>query len=119
MMYGLGDGWTSGDSWVEKFLAPNVDSDKEEWSKPVPLCRHYGEAVALPNGNIVHCSSHHTVKHIVPDYGFYFDGCWKPETIAWHIGWDDYSIPSPPIQPISTIAPFSIWSNAISTNCAT
>lgn len=61
----------------------------------VPKCRHYGQTVTMPNGKTFWASSHHRRKEgeALPDFGFYLDGIWKPECIAFYIPWTDHGTP--------------------------
>lgn len=59
-------------------------------------CRHYQQEVVFPEGTTVYASSHSWKREeneVVPDLGIYLDGCWTPDTIAFHVGTPDYGIP--------------------------
>lgn len=68
-------------------------------------CRHYQQKVKLPDGTIVYASSSHSDRKDdpIPDLGIYFDGCWKPDTIAYHIGCPDMGVPIPDPKKVITI----------------
>lgn len=64
------------------------------WNK----CRHYGKAVTFPDGTIVYASSVHTKKDddLFPDLGIYMAGSWTPRSVAFHLGWQDFGLPTIP-----------------------
>lgn len=62
----------------------------------VAKCRHYGQEVVFPNGVKVWCSSHFTrtkEDEPLPDFGFYLDGIWKPQCLAFYVPWADMGLP--------------------------
>lgn len=65
----------------------------KKWEK----CRHYQAPVTMPDGTVIYASSstHDRKGAPIPDLGIYLDGCWKPDTIAYHVGCPDYSTPFP------------------------
>ena len=61
-----------------------------------PKCRHYHQAVELPNGVTVHCSSLHDSRESEPDFGLYADYSWHPQWRNEFIDWPDFKDPSNP-----------------------
>lgn len=63
-----------------------------------PPCKHYLQAISF-NGVTYFGSSHYVrePEEQKPDYGFYLDSVWKPDTIAIYTHWQDFGLPTLPI----------------------
>lgn len=71
------------------------------WSK----CRHEQKPYTLSDGTVILCSSHHRrAIELEPDLACYLDGIWKPATVAFHLGWQDYGLPYLSMTQVHVIA---------------
>lgn len=66
---------------------------------------HKQEPFCLPDGTVIHCSSHHHRGYEdEPDLACYMDSIWTPATVAFHLGWKDYGLPYLSIEQVHVIA---------------
>lgn len=94
-------------AWLaEHGLAEHSSSKAGSWSWSG--CDHRAVPYLLPNGATVYASGHHDIGHRTPDFGYYLDGIWRPKTIAFHIGWKDYGLPSLPFHQMSLLVSMAI-----------
>lgn len=76
----------------------------EEWggySQSTPICHHRMDPVPLLNGITLYASAAHSTREddeIRPDYGCYFDAIWKPDCIAFYAHWQDFGLPTLPLE---------------------
>ncbi len=66
--------------------------DWENWGSD----RHTQTGVHFPDGTTVHATSLSRASHceVVPDFGLYLDGGWRPDGMAIMLPWRDYGLPS-------------------------
>lgn len=65
----------------------------------VQKCRHYGQAVTLPDGTVVYASSMTNHKEgEAPHFGVYAASSWTPGCIAFTINWQDMGFPKIPLE---------------------
>jgi hypothetical protein len=71
-----------------------------------PRCTHYQSPVVLPDGTVIYASGQHhdRMNDPIPDIAVYLDGSWTPDTIAYHIGWHDYGLPTMTADKVLLIA---------------
>lgn len=72
----------------------------------VAKCRHFQEALKLPDDTVVYASSAHRDRQgdPIPDLGIYLDGVWTPDCIAFYVGCPDYGVPVPSAENVLHIA---------------
>lgn len=83
--------------------------DETEWLKQWGTeCYHYQTEFNLPSGVTLYASRLHDHDpqegDIIPDMGCYLSPSWIPDTIAYHIGWEDLGLPYIPIWQVLYIA---------------
>jgi len=69
----------------------------------ISRCEHIHEAVTLPNGVVVHCSSFHNRVDNFPDFGLYADYMWRPTWRNEFINWPDFKAPLDPLRTFDQI----------------
>lgn len=76
------------------------------WTGTYQKCRHYQQPVTMPDGTIFYASSstYDRKGAPIPDLGLYLDGCWKPDTIAYHVGCPDRNVPIPTVPQVLWMA---------------
>lgn len=75
----------------------------DEWPKlpQTPACHHRMDPVVMPDGVTFYASASHTLRdegEMHPDFGFYLDSVWKPDCIAFYAHWQDFGIPTLPLD---------------------
>lgn len=92
-------------------LFPTTNPSSTSTTTTYQKCRHYQQPVTMPDGTVIYASSSRswaaestTGPMFTPDLGIYLDGCWKPDTIAYHVGCPDYNIPLPSVTQVLWIA---------------
>lgn len=72
----------------------------------LPYCDHWQTPVELFDGSKVYVSgsAYRDRRPVRIDLGVYLDGSWKPDCVAFHIGWTDYGLPIPDLGDVLTVA---------------
>ena len=68
---------------------------------PVQTCHHRMDPVPLLDGTILYASANHAKREddeLRPDFGFYLDSIWKPDCIAFYTYWQDFGLPTLPLE---------------------
>lgn len=95
--------WYSDDQW--RYWNPPANAAM--WSK----CRHYHEAVVMPDGTTVYASSMTAHKEgKTPDFGVYAATGWRPDCIAFTVNWDDYGLPQIPYDQLEWALDYALAS---------
>lgn len=75
---------------------PSSTLPAHDWKWVRQSCGHVQDAYELSDGTCVHLSAHYdrAERTQTPTLAVYLDGAWKPDCVAYHIGWQDYGLPN-------------------------